>query len=352
MKIEIGESLIYSYLRHEKNCLIVQTNWKASGNWNIPIDVEDKALYEFDKINEHHAFSEIIKSDFSQTIKQAEIDVLGIDQNDHIYAFEVAFHENGLQYGGKIETRNKIFKKLLRGYITLKCYFPNHKCSIAFCSPKVMPATEQHIQEYFEVLKHDFNSADIGFYYYSNAAFNAEIAQKTLTRTISESDSSELFARSHKLLNITNNFNAAANRQSRPEESILAEPEPLASQFAPMEGDYASIGNIRIPLFIEDNESVQGYVKKIMRLLFDNNILSNDEIERLQDRQYCNRVFAVQYPLIRNTAEGHKDNLGRSRYWSREIFGGNFYVCSQWWLAHHQMYLVKLKQWLISLQNQ
>ena len=33
MKIEIGESLCYSYLRHVKECWLVQANWKASENW-------------------------------------------------------------------------------------------------------------------------------------------------------------------------------------------------------------------------------------------------------------------------------------------------------------------------------
>ena len=35
MKIEMGESLLQSYLKHVKNCLISQTNWKTSSNWNI-----------------------------------------------------------------------------------------------------------------------------------------------------------------------------------------------------------------------------------------------------------------------------------------------------------------------------
>ena len=30
MKIEMGESLLYSWLRHVKECQIVQTNWKVS----------------------------------------------------------------------------------------------------------------------------------------------------------------------------------------------------------------------------------------------------------------------------------------------------------------------------------
>ena len=33
MKIEVGESLGYSYLRHVKQCWLVQVNWKASEHW-------------------------------------------------------------------------------------------------------------------------------------------------------------------------------------------------------------------------------------------------------------------------------------------------------------------------------
>ena len=35
MKIEMGESLFYSWLRHVKECQIVQTNWKVSPQWNL-----------------------------------------------------------------------------------------------------------------------------------------------------------------------------------------------------------------------------------------------------------------------------------------------------------------------------
>ena len=35
MKIEIGESLIFSWLRHVMGCPIAQTNWKPSPTWPI-----------------------------------------------------------------------------------------------------------------------------------------------------------------------------------------------------------------------------------------------------------------------------------------------------------------------------
>jgi hypothetical protein len=352
MKVEIGESLIYSFLRHEKNCLITQTNWKPSGNWNISQEIQDRAIYEFDKINKHHAFSGIFNSDLSQTIKQAEIDVLGIDQSNHIYAFEVAFHENGLQYGGKIETKNRIFKKLLRGYVTLKCYFPNHQHSIAFCSPKVNPATEQHIREYFEVLIQDFQTEDTEFHYFSNEKFNSEIAQKTLAKTLTEADSSELFARSIKLFNIFSKFNSSSSQptqQAQKVENFTPEtpqtPLPASSQKT------IKINNISVPLTKENGESVQNYIKRIMRLLLNSNALSSQEIERLQDKEYCKKTFHLQFALLREIKDGYKDASGRGRYWSTETFGGNYYVCSQWWKDYHTTYLTRLTQWLLSIKN-
>lgn len=35
MKIEMGESLFYSWLRHVKECQVVQTNWKPSPSWQL-----------------------------------------------------------------------------------------------------------------------------------------------------------------------------------------------------------------------------------------------------------------------------------------------------------------------------
>ncbi|MEQ8198357.1 MAG: hypothetical protein ABRQ27_10170 [Clostridiaceae bacterium] len=35
MKIEIGESLLLSWLKHIKECRVVQTNWKASSKWEL-----------------------------------------------------------------------------------------------------------------------------------------------------------------------------------------------------------------------------------------------------------------------------------------------------------------------------
>ena len=41
MKVEIGESLVSSYLNHVEQCRIIETNWKISRNWSM--DEHDKS---------------------------------------------------------------------------------------------------------------------------------------------------------------------------------------------------------------------------------------------------------------------------------------------------------------------
>ena len=49
MKIEMGESLFYSWLRHAKECQIVQTNWKSSPKWDFECSEEiEEMLKELD----------------------------------------------------------------------------------------------------------------------------------------------------------------------------------------------------------------------------------------------------------------------------------------------------------------
>ncbi len=120
MKIEMGESLLQSYLKYEKGSLITQTNWKTASSWAIANEDYEKVEFVFNKIQNHADFSDVFKkSSLEQALKQAEVDVVGIDK-DKVYLVEVAFHENGLQYGGRLETKDRVCKKLLDIFGLLK----------------------------------------------------------------------------------------------------------------------------------------------------------------------------------------------------------------------------------------
>jgi len=200
MKIDIAESLIYSYLRHVKNCYIAQINWKPSGNWEPDEESLVRAKKEFDRIQRHPAFTEIFKTGFDPTLKQTEIDVLGIGSDNTVYAVNVTFHEFGINFGAKTDTRNRVIKNLLRAHLALNVYFPGRKHVMMFCSPKVSPYTEEVISDYFKILDADFSSEHAWFLYLSNENFRDKVLMETLDCIQDEFDTSELFLRSFKLL--------------------------------------------------------------------------------------------------------------------------------------------------------
>ena len=203
MKIEMGESLLQSYLKHRKGCLITQTNWKTSSQWQIDDENYQNIRDLFEKIHTHNDFADVFKNcSLEQALKQAELDVIGIN-NNKLYMVEVAFHENGLQYGDKLETKDRVCKKLLRAYLIGLAFFPNFTYEIIFASPKVNPATDQIIKEYFALLEKDFsNEENVNFRYLANEDFKSEILIPTLSSSLSDSDTSELFLRCAKLLEI------------------------------------------------------------------------------------------------------------------------------------------------------
>jgi hypothetical protein len=218
MKIEIGESLMLSYLKHVKKCIFYQTNWKVSSNWSVNQNTFDKVLSTYTSIIKNPEFSDIFKSELNQLIKQSEIDVIGIDSNNKIYTADIAFHENGLNYGSKIETKNRVFKKLFRSYLTLLAYFPDRKYELIFASPKVHNATEQIILDYFTVLNTNFSNENVTFKYVSNEKFRDEIIVPTIDKTKEDSDTNELFIRAIKLSNL---FEMISNEKENNVRKIL-----------------------------------------------------------------------------------------------------------------------------------
>ena len=202
MKIEMGESLMQSYLKHIKGCFITQTNWKTLRSWERAN--EDKAKAKFEKIKKEYPniFSE--ETTFEKMLNQAELDVIGI-ANDKIYMVEITFHEQGLRYGNDDnKVRDRVLKKMIRAYLIWKIYFSNYSCEIIFASPKVNPSPDGLLNECFSKLAKDnfYKEDKVEFKYLSNKKFKDEILLPTLETLKSDSDTSELFLRSAKLLKI------------------------------------------------------------------------------------------------------------------------------------------------------
>ena len=99
MKIEMLESLCYSYLRHVKQCWVVQTNWKVSEHWSKHMSSKELDRM-FESMRERFdPDGSVLKKtkDAAQFLQQAEIDVVGVGQDGSVYALDVAFHEAGVE---------------------------------------------------------------------------------------------------------------------------------------------------------------------------------------------------------------------------------------------------------------
>ena len=215
MEIEIGESLCLSYLKHVKKCVIYQTNWKLSSWWLQELGKKSPAEELYDELKKSPSkektaatdfdVKDVLTSDFSQFLKQAEIDVLGVDKDGNVYAIDVAFHEGGLGYGKKVEARDCVMKKFVCSYMIMLGCFPGKKCTVIFASPKVDAAKQDLIMPALEELQADARFKDkemITLEYIANDKFKEEILDQTIEASRDDADTNELFLRSYKLISM------------------------------------------------------------------------------------------------------------------------------------------------------
>lgn len=219
MKIEIGESLLFPWLKHIKECQIVQTNWKASHKW----DLHNKEVLEQLMVTSDQFFSEKYGYDvykgnktIDQLIGQAEIDVMGInfDQEQmHIYAVDVAFHEAGLNYGPNEITITRVIKKSLRTIMCIYGYFGFSIGTIIFTSPKINPTLEQGIMRGISDINRLLQELEINYMIriIANENFAEKILDPVLNVLGDVADTSELFMRSS--LQIYNMFARKMQKQ-------------------------------------------------------------------------------------------------------------------------------------------
>lgn len=208
MKVEMGESLFYSWLRHIKHCQIVQTNWKPSTQWMPKNEAILSQLMQLSAIRFHQEYGrEVFKktNSYMQLVKQAEIDALGIAlQHDpmRVYAVDVAFHEGGLLYGkNHQETAMKVTMKYLRTAMCLHGYFDAVEGDLIFASPKVGSALFEVISGCMHSVESLLHQCGLNFNVriIANKDFGLEVLKPILEVSKSVADTSELFLRSYQL---------------------------------------------------------------------------------------------------------------------------------------------------------
>lgn len=219
MTIEMGESLMASWLKHVKGCQIVQTNWKYSACWKAASGERRERHREIELlVKEAQEKLGILKRKQTKKIaavvdgmfRQVECDVLGVkfvaDVPEYI-ATEIAFHGKGLHYtppktsdiANAIDfTAHKIITKMFSTAMVLYWSLGVKKAQLIFASPKTISSFESAINKKVKSLKDFFcrhEEFEYSFAFITNKRFKKEIYERIKKKIGDVADVSELYMR-------------------------------------------------------------------------------------------------------------------------------------------------------------
>ena len=325
MKIEIAENMLYSWLRHCKGCQIVQTNFKVSRLWKQDNEPELEALYN--RFQTDRRFSDFRFTSrnrlqtFPTVLYATECDLLGLlteGNNTKLFAYESAFHENGLNYK---DTQKKVIQKFFRNYLMAKSYFPNSAIELTFISPKIGATILRRLNANIDNLKAFFseNGCEVNLKIVTNDDFKSNILMPLCELIDNIADESELFVRAVKLWRMTD---VNPGRQNRTRRNNAA----TTTTTIPPEQVQANVDMTELsPTFIART--------RLCNLLRSGN-LSDEEISNLQNLAYCRRTFGrISYPVLRRVDAGRNDDHGRARYYVEDISIRNehYFLTNDWY---------------------
>jgi len=345
MKIEIGESLLLSWLKHIKECQMVQLNWKPSNKWELKHKEDlEKLMDESSHFFKSKYGYDLYKgnSSINQVLTQAEIDVMGISFNEseeHIYAIDVAFHEYGLNYGTRDETATRVIKKCIRAAMCIYGYFDTNAGTIVFTSPKINPAVITDINKCIGDIENVLHAIGLNYEIriIANQDFSDKILEPVLNVLGDVADTSELFMRSLQMYNLF----AEKKPRSSNGSNMKSTPKKISTNLEAIE--YKGLDGL-------EEMKIGVIVRTVLRKMLENGVVSKEEIEKMQTKEYSKETFDIQYPLLQKVSL--TDTESPNRYYASpvRIYDENYYLCSEWfevpsnndrplllkWLAMHK----------------
>jgi hypothetical protein len=324
MKIEIGEFLILSWLRHVRGCVVTQMNWTPSPAWTIARERELIPTFEAVRGSSDGAIDAAIfdERELRAFVRQAKIDVLGL-RTDHAagaveaIAVDSAFHDSELPHGEAKETIGRVVQRMVRAAFALDAYLHLGKASVVFATPWMSGTIRQDVERHLARLEaclaeqRGLAAPRLRFRVIANADFTDEIVQPVLAHVDAVADASGLLRQAQQL--------------RRPRDADPGDGDARAGTERPAKAKAGRIGE---------------HVRNTMATLAASGRLTARIVGDLLDPRYCKAKFNLRYPFLKPfdrdvplPSQGN-DRHGRGRYWKRPLRVGNreFLMCNNWFV--------------------
>jgi hypothetical protein len=321
MKIEIGEFLILSWLRHVRGCVVTQMNWSPSPAWAVARERELRAAFEAvrrfsDDTIGRSSFGTI---DFESFVRHARIDVLGLRLDRdcggiEAIAVDSAINDTELPHGNAEETIVRLIERMTRAGFALAAYLNPHQASVVFATPWLAKAVRQEVQRHLALLEtrlaeqRDQAMSRLRFRVIADADFADEIVQPVLQHVDAVADSSGL--------------------ADQPQA-----PAPLGSSSAQRGSERPRTATTKA------GGRIGEHVRRTMAQLAASGRLSARIVGDLLDPRYCKARFNLGYAFLKPVERSvplprqGNDRHGRGRYWKKplRVGGHEFLMCNDWY---------------------
>ncbi|MDR0500410.1 MAG: hypothetical protein LBG97_04085 [Coriobacteriales bacterium] len=105
------------------------------------------------------------------------------------------------------------------------------------------------------------------------------------------------------------------------------------------------IGEKTIETCKRNGELFQEFVRRTLRILLNSNMIPQEELARLQTKEYSKKMLGLEFPLLETNTTKLCDRAGHRRYWANPI-SGKYYATNDWWKQKMYIYEPKFAAWL------
>ncbi|MDE6725313.1 MAG: hypothetical protein K2J79_06880, partial [Ruminiclostridium sp.] len=307
MKIEMCESLFYSWLRHVKGCQLVQTNWKPSPQWTVENrEKVEEPMRETDVyFQSKYGYTAFNGCSLSQLMSQAKPTLVGISLNDgqaKVYSVETAVLKAELN--GKTINTAKTIKKWVSSVLNIVGCFNTMQGEFILPAPtansRLLNDLNICADEINKLLAK--NGLNFSLCVIAEEEFKSEVLSSVFEISETVNDTAELFLQSLQLIN---GFICSDKTND----------DPITSKTTIDNDEYV-------------NYKVGQIANRVLRMMLQNNAASAVEVGLMQNKDYSKTNFGIDFPLLVR----YDGNYDRSRYYKTPlyIYGKKYMLCSQW----------------------